>query len=59
MYNRDDQSLNILIEDFIEQWYGTSLGSDIKNMYENGTSYDYILERMGYNIEEVKEGCTR
>ena len=52
MYNRDNPSLNIMIEDFVEQWWGTSLGSDIKNMYENGTSYEYILERMGFNSED-------
>ena len=54
MNNRDNNKLNDYIEQFIEQWWGTSLGSDIKNMYENGTSYENICDRMGieYNEEE-------
>lgn len=54
MNNRENHALNSYIEQFIEQWWGTSLGSDIKNMYENGTSYENICDRMGieYNKEE-------
>ena len=54
MTNRDNHALNSYIEQFIEQWFGTSKGSDVKNMYENGTSYESILDRIGleYNEEE-------
>ena len=48
---RTNYRLNNEIERFIEQWEGTSIGADVKNMYENGTSYEYICERMGIDIE--------
>ncbi|MEE0929939.1 MAG: hypothetical protein UIM53_02980 [Acutalibacteraceae bacterium] len=45
--DKTNAELNIIIETFIDSWQGTSIGSDIRNMYENGTSYEAICERLG------------
>lgn len=52
---RNNHRLNVEIEKFIEAWDGTIKGQDVKNMYENGTSYEYICERMELDYEDYKE----
>ena len=48
-FDHDDAKARI--EKFIRIYDGTSIGSDVKNMYENGTSFERILERIeNYNI---------
>lgn len=55
MAERGNQRLNQAIEDFIGQWGGTILGQGVKNMYENGDSYDHICEAAGIDIEDYEE----
>lgn len=50
--DRSNHQLNIVIERFIDNYYGTAIGSDIKNMYENGSDYESICDRMGIEIED-------
>jgi hypothetical protein len=47
--------LNEEIERFIRQWEGTAKGEDIKNMWENGTSYEHICEAAGIDYDEYEE----
>lgn len=49
---RNNKELNSAIEKFIDTWDGTIIGYEVKNMYENGTSYESICERMGIEYEE-------
>ena len=51
MMDRSDHRLNVAIERFIEQWDGTSIGDAVKNMYENGTSYEYICDATDGRID--------
>ena len=51
---RPNYRLNCEIERFINQWEGTSIGQDVKNMYENGTSYEYICDKMEINYEDYE-----
>lgn len=51
-FERDNPVLNDVIERYIEQWDGTAQGQDIRNMYENGSSYESICERMGIDYED-------
>ena len=53
--DRNNYRLNHEIERFIEQYDGTSIGSDVRNMYENGTSYEHICERMGIDFTDYEE----
>lgn len=55
MENRDNHRLNVAIERFIDAWDGTSIGQDVRNMYENGTSYEHICERMGIDYDDYAE----
>lgn len=55
MADRSNFALNVAIERFIEQWDGTSLGCDVRNMYENGTPYEYICESAGIDYEYYAE----
>lgn len=55
MTERSNYRLNDLIERFIENYNGTSIGSDIRNMYENGSSYESICDRMGIDYGDYKE----
>jgi len=41
-----------MIEQFIEQRWGTSIGNDVKNMYENGTNYDSICDKIDMDTED-------
>ena len=55
MGNRDNQKLNIAIEDFIRTWYGTVLETCVKNMYENGDSYEHICEAANIDIVDYED----
>ena len=44
--DRDNSRLNAEIERFIDEWDGTVIGQDVKNMYENGSNYEGICEKM-------------
>ena len=43
MLDRSNYRLNAIIERYIDTWDGTFIGMEVKNMYENGTSYDIFL----------------
>lgn len=53
--NRSNHRLNSIIERFIDAYDGTSIGRDVRNMYENGTGYEYICDHMGIDYDEYKE----
>lgn len=53
--DRTNHRLNAEIERFIEAYDGTAIGHDVKNMYENGTSYEHICDRMGVDYNDYKE----
>lgn len=53
--DRSNERLNYEIEKFIAQWDGTAIGQDIKNMYENGTSYESICDRLDLRYEDYCE----
>ena len=52
---RDNERLNAEIEEYIAIWDGTAIGAGVKNMYENGDSYEHICEAMGIDIEDYEE----
>ena len=47
MEDRSNHRLNVAIENFIDAYDGTAIGQEVKNMYENGTSYEHICDRAG------------
>lgn len=54
-YSQDELNiykLNDDIESFIEAYDGTYVGMEIKNMFENGSSYESICDRLGWDIKE-------
>lgn len=53
--NRNNHKLNEVIERFIRAYDGTAVGQDIKNMYENDSSYESICDRMGIDIEDYAD----
>ena len=55
MADRSNNALNNEIERHISTWHGTVHGFAIKNMYENGASYESICEAAGIDIEDYKE----
>lgn len=55
MTGRNNHKLNVEIEDHIRQWDGTVHGECVKNMYENGTSYESICEMMDVEYEDYEE----
>lgn len=55
MNERDNETLNEHIKETIYQWDGTAYGQSLKNMWENGTSYEGILEYMNEEIEDWEE----
>lgn len=55
MNNRDNHRLNAVIEHFIEAYDGTAIGQDIRNMYENGTDYEHICDRMDIDYAEYED----
>lgn len=46
---------NHLIELFISNYDGTAIGQDVRNMYENGSEYKSIFDRM----KEVRFGAAK
>lgn len=54
MTGRNNHKLNVKIEDHIRQWDGTVHGQSVKNMYENGSSYESICEMMGLDYEDYE-----
>lgn len=52
---RDNYHLNYQIELFISQWAGTCIGEEVKNMYENGTSYESICDRIELDYADYRE----
>lgn len=55
MNNRDNHRLNVVIERFIDAYWGTAIGQEVQNMYENGTSYEHICDRMGIDYDDYRE----
>lgn len=55
MADRSNHRLNEEIESHIRQWDGTIHGQMVKNMYENGTSYEGICEVMQIDYEDYEE----
>lgn len=55
MNNRSNHRLNVVIERFIEAYDGTAIGQDVRNMYEKGTSYEHICDRMGVDYADYDE----
>ena len=55
MMDRSNCRLNTVIERFIDNYDGTSIGQDIRNMYENGSDYENICDRMGIEYKEYAE----
>ena len=53
--DRNNYRLNELIERYIESYDGTVTGQDIQNMYENGSSYESICDRIGICYEDYEE----
>lgn len=54
-FSRNNYRLNSVIERFIDTWEGTCIGQDVKNMYENGSTYESICDRMNIDYNEYKE----
>lgn len=53
MANYEEKAnLETVIERFIDLYDGTIIGQEIKNMYENGTSYEKICEKMDINYND-------
>lgn len=52
MHNRDNHYLNTEIERYIEQYWGTSIGVSVRNMYENGTDYEKICDMIGWDYDD-------
>ena len=55
MADRSNHRLNEEIESHIRQWDGTIHGQMVKNMYENGTSYEAICEAADIEYEDYEE----
>ena len=53
--NRTNHRLNVHIERTIEQWEGTYFGMCLKNMYENGSSYEAICDYMNIEYEDWED----
>jgi hypothetical protein len=41
-----------VIERFIDVYDGTYIGQEVKNMYDNGSPYEVICEKMEIDYEE-------
>lgn len=55
MGDRSNLKLNEEIERQIRVWDGTIHGVTIKNMYENGSSYESICDVMQLDYEDWEE----
>ena len=53
MADRSNARLNEEIESKIRQWDGTIFGASLKNMYENGTSYEGICEYADIDCQNI------
>lgn len=53
--DRRNTALNEAIEQYINTWDGTIYGQCVRNMYENGDSYEHICEAANINIEDYEE----
>ena len=52
---RTNYRLNDTIERFIAAYDGTAIGHDVRNMWENGISYEAICDRMGIGYDDYAE----
>ena len=52
MEERNNHSLNAVIERFINDYDGTAIGAAVRNMYENGTSYEAICDYLGLDYDD-------
>lgn len=55
MADRSNYRLNNEIERVIDTWSGTIHGYQIKNAYENGSSYETVCELAGIDYEDYEE----
>lgn len=55
MPDRSNYTLNDVIERHIDAWDGTIHGQMVKNMCENGTSYESICEAMNIDYDDYEE----
>lgn len=53
--NRNNHRLNCEIERQIDVWDGTIRGLELKNMYENGSSYEAICDRFDIDYSDFEE----
>ena len=53
--SRTNHRLNVEIERQINMWDGTIHGYELKNMYENGTSYEAICEFLNIDYADYEE----
>ncbi len=53
--DRSNHELNVFIEMKIQQYAGTAFGEDIRNMYENGCSYEEICDLLGEDFVDWEE----
>ena len=53
--DRSNHRLNVCIERFIEAWDGTYIGQSVKNMYENGSSYESICDLMEIDYADYED----
>ena len=52
MAGRENHRLNTEIERFIEAYDGTAIGQEVRYMYENGTGYETICDRIGMDLSD-------
>ena len=55
MPDRSNHELNVYIESKIRQWEGTAFGVAIRNMYENGCTYESICDVLGEDYADWEE----
>ena len=55
MSDRSNVRLNEEIERWVDTWDGTVIGACVKNMYENGDSYEHICEATDIDIDDFDE----
>jgi hypothetical protein len=55
MPDRSNHELNVYLERKIDAWSGTAWGEDLRNMYENGSSYETICEYIGEDYADWEE----
>ncbi len=53
---RSNEALNEYIESLIRRWDGTVTGRCLRNMYENGDSYEHIADFMNFDLEDFEDG---